>query len=36
MKQRVISGVIIAALIVGAGVLGGYALAVLIMVCSMI
>jgi hypothetical protein len=36
MKQRVISGVIIAALIVGAGVLGGYALAALIMVCSMI
>lgn len=36
MKQRVISGVIIAALIVGAGLLGGYPLAVLIMVCSMI
>ena len=36
MKQRVISGVIIAALIVGAGLLGGYVLAALIMVCSMI
>ena len=36
MKQRVISGVIIATLIVGAGLLGGYPLAVLIMVCSMI
>ena len=36
MKERVISGVIIAALIVGAGLLGGYPLAVLIMVCSMI
>jgi len=36
MKERVISGVVIAALIVGAGLLGGYPLAVLIMVCSMI
>ena len=36
MKQRVISGVIIAALIVGAGFLGGFVLAALIMVCSMI
>lgn len=36
MKERVISGVIIAALIVGAGLLGGYPLAVLIMVCAMI
>ena len=35
-KERVISGVVIAALIVGAGLLGGYPLAVLIMVCSMI
>ena len=36
MKERVISGVVIAALIVGVGLLGGYPLAVLIMVCSMI
>ena len=36
MKERVISGVVIAALIVGAGLLGGFPLAVLIMVCSMI
>ncbi len=36
MKQRVISGVIIAALIVGFGLLGGYPLAALIMICSMI
>ena len=36
MKQRVISGVIIAAVIVGFGLLGGYPLAVLLMVCSMI
>ena len=34
MKERVISGVVIAALIVGAGLLGGFPLAVLIMVCS--
>ena len=36
MKERVISGVIIAALIIGAGLLGGYPLAALIMVCAMI
>ena len=36
MKLRVISGVVIAALIVAGGLLGGYPLAVLIMVCSMI
>lgn len=36
MRERVISGVVIATLIVGAGLLGGYPLAVLIMVCSMI
>ena len=36
MKQRIISGVIIAAMIVGFGLAGGYALAILIMVCSMI
>ncbi len=36
MKQRIISGVIIAAMIVGFGVVGGYPLAILIMICSMI
>ena len=36
MKQRIISGVIIAAMIVGFGLIGGYALAILIMICSMI
>ena len=36
MKQRVISGVIIAAVIVGFGLAGGYPLAVLVMICAMI
>ena len=36
MKQRVISGVIIALLIVGLGLLGGIFLAIPIMLCSMI
>ena len=36
MKQRVISGVIIAAVIVCFGLAGGYPLAALMMICSMI
>ncbi|HAB94943.1 MAG TPA: phosphatidate cytidylyltransferase [Lachnospiraceae bacterium] len=36
MRERIISGVIIAAMIVGFGLAGGYALAFLIMVCSII
>ena len=36
MKQRVISGTVIAAVIVCFGLVGGYPLAVLIMICSMI
>lgn len=36
MRERIISGVVIAAMIVGFGLAGGYPLWVLIMVCSMI
>ena len=36
MKQRIISGTIIAAVIVAFGLMGGYPLALLIMVCSLI
>ena len=36
MKERIISGAVIAVMIVGFGLLGGYPLSILIMVCSMI